>query len=146
MRMESKNYELAYLLSPSLNEEEALTSGEKLTTLIEESKGMIRHAEAPRKRQFAYPVKKQKSGYFGWATFAIAPEYLTALGKKLKNQEGLLRYLMTEEEKVEARPPILRVIPSRPAKPRPVPREAPKPEEKLDLEALDKKLEEILGK
>jgi len=39
----------------------------------------------------------------------------------------------------------LRTIPTAPVT-RPILRETEKPEEKLDLEALDKKLEEILGK
>ena len=142
-----KNYELAYLLSPSLSEEEVLTWAGKLGTLMEESKGVIRHAESPKKRQLAYPVKKQKNAYFGWTTFSLAREHLALLIKKLKGVENLLRHLIVEEEEIEIRPPMLRIIPPRPGRPRAIPREAPKPaDEKLDLEALDKKLEEILGK
>lgn len=143
-----KNYELAYLLSPSLSQEEVLAQVGKFTALVEESKGMIRKVEEPRKRTLSYPVKKQKSAYFGWTTFAMAQGSVGALEKKIKSQTNMLRHLLTEEEIMEMRPFMLRTIPSRPQpmRPRPIPREAPKTEEKLDLEALDKKLEEILGK
>ena len=145
--MDSKNYELSYLLSPSLNEEEVLTYAGKLTTLIEESKGMIRRVEGPKKRQLSYPINKQKQAYFGWTTFSLAPEFAVSLEKKLKGQESMLRHLLVEEEVEVLRPMPLRVVPSRPVRPRPAPLKMPKPvEEKLDLEALDKKLEEILGK
>ena len=55
-----KNYELAYLLSSSIPEEEVLTRAGKLTALIEENKGLIRHVQEPRKIKLAYPVKKEK--------------------------------------------------------------------------------------
>ncbi len=148
MSSDSKNYELAYLLSPSLSQEEVLTQAGKLTTLIEESKGMIRKVEEPRKRTLAYPIKKQSSAFFGWTTFSMAPEFTPGLEKKLRGQEQLLRFTLVEEEEITTRPFMLRTVPSRPqpSYPRPIPREAPKTDEKLDLEALDKKLEEILGK
>jgi small subunit ribosomal protein S6 len=142
-----KNYELAYLLYPSLPEGEILTYAGKLSMLIEESKGTIRKTGNPRRRRLAYPIRKCSEAYFGWITFAMLPENISALNKKLKSQSDLLRYMIVEED-IEKRPiTTLRAIPSRPVKQKPValPQEI-KPEEKLDLEALDKKLEEILGK
>ena len=144
--MDPKNYELAYLLSSSLAEGEILTYAGKLSMFIEEAKGAIRRVEEPRRRRLAYPVQKQKEAYFGWTTFAMSPDNLAALEKKLKMEKVLLRHMIVEEE-IEKRPPMmLRTIPSRPAKPRPIAPRAEEPQEKLDLEALDKKLEEILGK
>lgn len=146
MSGEMKNYELAYLFLPSLTEEEVLTRVNELTVLVEENGGVIRHVKESRKIRLAYPVKKEKVAYFGHTTFTLAPELLTSLEKKIKNKK-ILRFLLVEEE-VGKRPSVLRVVPSRPVLPRQkvIPREEPKTEEKLDLEALDKKLEEILGK
>ena len=146
MTSDTKNYELAYLLSPSVSQEEVLTQAGKLTSLIEESKGMIRKVEEPRKRVLAYPVKKQTSAFFGWTTFSMAPEFVPGFEKKLRGQERVLRYMLVEEEEMEVRPFMFRTARTPAPRPRPIPREAPKADEKLDLEALDKKLEEILGK
>lgn len=148
MASDTKNYEFAYLLSPSLSEEEVLSQAGKLTSLVEESKGMIRKVEEPKKRHLAYPIKKQNSAFFGWTTFSMAKEFAPALEKKLRGQEQILRYMLVEEEEITTRPFMLRTIPARPRplQSHPIPREAPKVDEKLDLEALDKKLEEILGK
>ncbi len=148
MASEQKNYELAYLLPPSIAEGEVLTHAGKITTLIEGAGGMIRHAEEPRKRKLAYPVKKEVNAYFGWTTFAISPENLAALKKKIVSEEKILRHLLVEEE-IETKPQFIRPFPVRhqPVRPSVAPHPAePKLEEKLDLEALDKKLEEILGK
>lgn len=150
MDSEQKNYELAYLLAPSLNNGEILTSEQKLSALIEQAGGVIRRKEAPKKRNLAYPIKKKTQGYFGWTTFRIASDALADLQKKIKG-ENLLRSMITEEEE-ETRPLFqlraprraLAGIGLRTRTPRE--REPAKPEERLDLEALDKKLEEILGK
>lgn len=125
-----------------------MTQAGKLTSLIEEAKGMIRKVEEPKKRHLAYPVKKQLSAYFGWTTFSMAPEFVPGLEKKLRGQEQFLRFSLVEEEIEVKKPFVLRTMRPQPVRPRAIPREAPKAgtEEKLDLEALDKKLEEILGK
>lgn len=145
----TKSYELAYILSPSLTEGEVLSYSAKISSLIEEAKGMVKKMEEPRKRMLAYPVKNQKNGYFGWITFSASPDTIVNIQKKIKTQDIFLRHMITEEE-VEKHPSLIRPFPSRRppvSKPKIIwkPKEA-KPEEKLDLEALDKKLEEILGK
>lgn len=148
MNSDSKNYELAYLLSPSIPEGEVLTHVGKLTTLVEENKGLIRHVQEPRKIRLAYAVKKERTAYFGYTTFAVTPVSLPSLEKKIKSGGIVLRHLLVEEESGR-KPPAFRAFTPRPAqlpRQKAAPREEPKTEEKLDLEALDKKLEEILGK
>ena len=148
MDSEAKNYELAYLLSPSLPEDEVLGYAGKLSGVIEEQKGAIRHVEPPKRRKLAYPIHKEGTAYFGWTTFAAAPAAIAQIEKKVKEMPQILRHLTVEEE-IETRRPIFRPLQPRmasgTANPA-APHEAEKPEEKLDLEALDKKLEEILGK
>jgi ribosomal protein S6 len=149
MDTEPKNYELAYLLSSSLLEDNVLPEAHRLSACIEEAKGIIKHAENPKRRKLAYPINKETEAYWGWTTFSSMPQQLTPLRKRLKEAGSLLRYLLTEEEEIESRPLMTRRFVPRP---RPIetpsrpPSGAEKPEEKLDLEALDKKLEEILGK
>ena len=146
MASEPKKYELAYLLSPAVPEEEVLTWAGKFAKLIEDVGGMVRHQETPQKRKLAFLVKKERNGYFGWTTFTAAPEAIGALEKTLKAVENLLRHIIVAEKEI--------IQPVRTFMPRPIitPRTRPpvvpveRPEEKLDLEELDKKLEEILGK
>lgn len=150
MDSEQKNYELAYLLAPSLGNGEVLMSEQKLAGLIEQVGGVVRRKEPGKKRNLAYPIKKKTQGYFGWTTFRIGSNALADLQKKIKG-ENLLRSMITEEEE-ETRPLFQlhaprRALPGIGPRPRdPREREPAKPEERLDLEALDKKLEEILGK
>ena len=146
MDSETKNYEIAYLIAPDLNEDEASSRAQKAAGLIEASKGIVRYAERPRKRVLAYPIKKVSQAHFGWTTFSMATEFLPDMEKKIKDEKLFLRHLIVEEAKAEPERPRLRVIPPSAAKP--MVRLAVRPEEsaELDLESLDKKLEEILGK
>lgn len=146
MDNEANNYELAYLVSPAVSETDVLSYAGTLSVMIEEQKGTIKHLQEPRKQKLSYPIKKERNVYFGWTTFRLNPHRVAALEKKLKAETNLLRYLIVEEE-TRLKAPIFRMG-SKPnmAKSPAIPREAQKTDEKLDLEALDKKLEEILGK
>ena len=150
METELKHYEIAYLLHPSIDEEEVLSHAGKITALVEETKGMINHAEAPKKRKLMYLINREQNAYFGWTQFLLLPELVAELDKKLKlsDRGSLMRYLIVEQERTAA--PALRTLRKASeareqqgdgASGTSVPQE-----EKLDLEALDKKLEEILGK
>lgn len=157
MESESNNYELAYLLSPTLSEEEANTYSGKLTSLIEECQGSLLQTQIPQKRKLAYEVKKQTQAYFGWIALHIGKQQLAGLEKKVKSEQQVLRFMIVEQE-LERRRPMLRQIHA-PQTPVAITRQVAAPrqrpttaatsaagEERLDLEALDKKLEEILGK
>lgn len=148
MEQETKNYEIAYLLSPSISEEEVLTHVQQISTLIEEQKGSVKHVQEPRKHKLSYPIQKERNAYFGWTTFRLVPDGVAPLEKKIKVYAHILRYLIVEEE-TRLKAPVFRTPTARPMmgqKSPSVPRELEKGDEKLDLEALDKKLEEILGK
>lgn len=148
MVAETKKYEIAYVLTPSLSDEEALAVSEKLSTLVEESRGAIRHRENPKKHRLSYPIKKQGYGYFGWITFDATADAPAVVEKKVKSIEGILRHLIVVGEEVPPQPLRIFTPRSEPSRisTRPTPESAPASEKKLDLEELDKKLEEILGK
>lgn len=149
MDSETKNYEIGYLLPSSLSGEEVLDHVRKISDCLQECMGMVKHTAEPKKVKLAYPIKKERNAYFGWATFSASSDALKTIEKKMKEQSRLLRFLITEKEKSEMRWKPLRTPAVRKESTQPTKQDAafsmPK-EERLDLEALDKKLEEILGK
>lgn len=157
MDSDAKNYEVAYLLSLGLGDAEVLAYVGRLAGLIEELGGTIRRAEQPRKLKLAYEIKKQENAYFGWTTFRLQPERIAEFEKRFKAYGETLRFLILEEQ-IEKRKPFIRSIGARTAvgSTTKIPmRDAHEPaahgavateDKRLDLEALDKKLEEILGK
>lgn len=146
MERNPRKYEIAYIISSSIAEEAVVEHSQKIAALIEAEKGTISHSEIPQKRRLAYPIGKEGNGYFGWIKFAALPDAVEALEKKLKTMTLLLRHLVVEDTipvqqfgrmpRPSAPPPVAAVPPKR----------EEEADERLDLEALDKKLEEILGK
>ena len=155
MDSDAKNYEVSYILSPALTEGGILAYAGKLSALIEELGGTIRRVEQPRKQKLSYPIKKEINAYFGWITFRLQPQRIAEFEKRYKGNTETLRFLMLEEE-IEKRKPFIRSVGARTSVGPPskiLARETRQPvhqaaseDKRLDLEALDKKLEEILGR
>ncbi|MDP3710573.1 MAG: 30S ribosomal protein S6 [bacterium] len=141
-----KNYEIAYLLPISLSEEEVLTYTHKLSSWIEDAKAVVKYSETPKKRRLAYPIRKETGAYFGWMTFSSSPSFIKSIDKNIKNDKDILRYLIVDRtgEETQVRP--VYYAPTKTTEQPAASTQENKTDEKLDLEELDKKLEEILGK
>jgi small subunit ribosomal protein S6 len=125
--MRIRYYQLAYLLSPELKKEEIEKIKKDLASFFEKE-GILDKVEEPLKRTLFYPIKKKTEAFLGTIYFYLEPEKIKELEKELKKEEKILRYLIVSEKapkkvKVEGR--------------------IKKPE-KVELEEIEKKLEEIL--
>ncbi|MDO8560625.1 MAG: 30S ribosomal protein S6 [bacterium] len=145
MDIEGKQYEIAYLISPKTKEEEVFGEAGKITGFIQDTaNGLIDHIAEPKQIRLAYPINKSRDAYFGWTRFTVKPEALADFEKKLKLEKAIMRYLIVEAEEEPVRTRILRPqAPVALAKPDETPTAG---EEKVNMEELNKRLEEILGK
>lgn len=131
-----KNYELTYLISPQLSEEEAKSFQEKIASLIKGEAGVLEDQLMPVKRNLAYTIKKQNQAYLAVLDFKLEPEKLSNLQKKLKEDSQIIRYLLITKR---ARPKeMIETIRRRPR------RVVSEKEKKVELKEIEKKLEEIL--
>ncbi len=131
-----KSYELTYLISSDISEEEAKDLQTKITSLIQEQGGVLVQESPFLKKNLAYSVKEQSRAFLATLVFQALPDKLSALEKILKEESKILRYL------VLTKLPPGRIKPSRLLK-KPKP-EAPKKEKKVELKEIEKKLDEIL--
>ncbi len=137
-----KNYELTYIVSPELSEEELKELESKITSLIRVENGVLSEVRPPVIKSLSYPIKKKRSAYLISLGFQLAPEKLENLERKLKQEAQIIRYLLLikpvsgiREVMAPARKPRLRAA---------LPK-VKKPETKVELKEIEKKLEEILG-
>ena len=145
MDSKQKKYEIAFLLSPSIAEEAVLVHTQKVTAALEAGKAIISHAETPRKRRLAYPIGKETNAYFGWIKFTAPVEAIAEINKKIKLEKSTLRFLIVEDTiQIMMMPRMPRM--TAPTIAPTQPKREEETAERLDLEGLDKKLEEILGK
>lgn len=132
-----KLYEITYLISPDLSEEELKGYQEKITSLIREEGGVLGEVNSAARKTLAYPIKKKRTAYLNTLSFQFEPERLESLEKKLKGESNLLRYQIltkpptTFRKKVTGKKPTIsrkKVVGG-----------------KVELKEIEKKLEEILG-
>lgn len=138
-----KLYELAYLLSNSISQEELLAFPKQLTTLIESNEGALEFQSNPVKRALAYPIKKRgkthTSAYFGHIRFHLDPGKMPDFSESLKSQEQIIRFLISTQKPKLALPTV---IAARKKKAVALPQRQKLP--KVELEKLEEKLEELL--
>jgi small subunit ribosomal protein S6 len=126
-------YEATYLIEPNLSNEDIKSLQERIKSWVEEEKGSLTKAHPPVQKELAYPIKKKTTAFMASLTFDLDPPNLQNLEKKIKEEPTILRYLILkkEPEKLTGKT---------------APRRKPKPSKtKVELEEIEKKLEEILG-
>ena len=145
-------YDLLYILP--LKGEEAPTQDVKMKIgeLLKGMNATIVREEEPGKKKISYPMQRARYGFYGNVVFETDPSSVVTLREALQLETGILRFQIVQEEQTALRKQkTARVRMKRPsiiptAVPMPLTPAAPKPAgEKVDLEALDKKLEELLS-
>jgi len=127
---EKRLYEIGFILDPDLGGKDLLKTLELLKEIITQKiEGNILEAGKLKKVNLAYPIKKKEKGYFGYFVFETLPEKVVELKDHLKYESSILRYILIKRDrKLFEKKEIL-------------PQER---KEKIDEEALEKRLEEIL--
>ncbi|HUV81301.1 MAG TPA: 30S ribosomal protein S6 [Patescibacteria group bacterium] len=139
-----KPYELTYLISSEVSEEEATAIQNKIISLIQEKEGFSAEGKPPFKKRLAYSVQGQPQAYLAVLNFQMVPEKLAGLEKELKEEKRILRYLIlvkppVKKEKAVRRP--RKTVADKEGELRPILSEE---EKKVELKEIEKKLDEIL--
>lgn len=137
-----KSYELTYLISPEISEEEIKIISQKVSDFIYEEGGTVENINPPIQKKLGYLIKKKGFAYLSVLNLNLEPEKPLNLEKKLKAEPEILRYQILVKKlprKVisAVKPPHLpsQVLPDKSKKDKSA---------KVELEEIEKKLEEIL--
>jgi ribosomal protein S6 len=142
-----KKYEISFLLKGEESLADIFAVLERYGAEIEKKESILK------KIPLAYKVKKFSEAFFGFFIFSVAPSEVLSITKELNLKEGILRFLIVlpfakieNRERSEKAPEEKRIKPE--ASPLKENKESEIISEKvssLTNEALEKKLEEILG-
>ena len=89
-----RKYEVLAIFDLNYAKSDLATEVEKLESYLKENVEELNKEELGRK-EFAYPIKKKKFGYYIVYTFLASTEWVkNELEKKLYHNEALLRYLL----------------------------------------------------
>lgn len=88
------NYEVLYILNPSLSEEATAELVAKFKTLVE-TKGSVSEIDEWGKRRLAYPINDIMEGYYVLMTFAASPDLPAELDRQMRINTSVMRSLIT---------------------------------------------------
>ena len=94
MAKASEKYEVMYIISPTLSEEEAAAVVEKFKGLVE-ANGTLEELEEMGKRKLAYEINYLTEGYYVLMKFTSGPDFPAELDRILGITDGILRRLIT---------------------------------------------------
>ena len=97
----SRIYEVGYLLVPTISEDDLPASYGNMKELVVSLGGEIISDETPKMINLAYPMFKMlknirtkfNTAYFGWVKFSMDPEKVLELKKKLDLDLNVIRFL-----------------------------------------------------
>lgn len=93
------HYELMVIFSPNLTEDEQKDQLRQVEEILNKEKATMHFVDHWGKRKLAYPVKKQRQGYYEWFYFELDPSRIAEVERKLKMTEPVLRFMTIRMEK-----------------------------------------------
>ncbi len=91
-------YEVLYVITPELDEEADKVVMDKFADIITANGGEIEKTDVWGKRRLAYPIDYKTEGYYVLVTFNANPELPRELERNMRNDERLMRYMVTRKE------------------------------------------------
>ena len=91
-------YEALYIIVPTLDEESVKASVEKFKGIVVNNGGEVVAVDEWGKKRLAYPIDYKTEGYYVLMSFSCPPELPKELERNFKNDEAILRYLVTRKE------------------------------------------------
>ena len=93
------NYEVVFISTPVLNNEEYKKIVDKYASFITSNGGEVSNKEDWGLRQLAYPIEKKTTGFYTLIEFALPPENVTKMEVEFKRDESIMRFLSTRLNK-----------------------------------------------
>ena len=88
-------YEVLYVITPELDEEADKVVMDKFAEIITANGGEIEKTDVWGKRRLAYPIDYKTEGYYVLVVFNANPELPRELERNMRNDERLMRYMVT---------------------------------------------------
>jgi small subunit ribosomal protein S6 len=95
-----RNYELAYILDPELDEQSIEIFEDRVKGWIEAAGGTIKNIDNWGKRRLAYPIKKHNEGYYYFVQIEMPPQAGVTIERDLRLSEQILRFMISVQEPV----------------------------------------------
>jgi small subunit ribosomal protein S6 len=92
-----RTYEVLFILSPQVPEEEAITLSTEFKRIAEGTGAKLTHEEAWGRRRLAYPIQKFNEGNYQLLVFETEAG-LNELDRRMKNSDRILRHMIVRTD------------------------------------------------
>ena len=92
-----RTYEVLFILSPQVSEEEATTLITDFKSVAERQGATLRNEEAWGRRRLAYPIQKSNEGIYHLFVFE-SESSLSELDRRMKNVDRVLRHMIVRTD------------------------------------------------
>ncbi len=89
-----RQYELVVIFQPDLDETAFAAALEKLQGWITEAGGAIEKTDVWGRRKLAYPIKKQKEGWYVLLEVKMPPAFVRTLESNMRIDQNIMRSLI----------------------------------------------------
>lgn len=91
------NYEILYILSPSISDEEREATIKKFKDYIETNGGTVAGIDKWGLKQLAYPIKFKNEGFYVLMNYSAPSQASIAMGKLMLINENILRHIIVKK-------------------------------------------------
>jgi len=92
------NYELVYIMTPKLSDEDAEKKVKEINEIVKKESTEIILEDFWGKKELAYPIQKLEHGYYMLVQFKAGQENILKIDKKLKLIDEIIRHLIVRRD------------------------------------------------
>lgn len=92
------NYELMFIINPSLDEEAKNAAVEKVQSIITKGEGEVSDVDVWGMRKLAYPIEKKTEGYYVLIDFQAGTELPKELNRRLRISDDIMRHMIINKD------------------------------------------------
>jgi len=89
----NSRYEIGFIITPEVNEEEVKKIIESITGTITKAKGVIENLDEWGRKKLAFPIQKHLEGYYVFIQTEVDGSVIATLERRLKQMEKVLRFI-----------------------------------------------------
>ncbi len=91
------NYELMFIIDPTIEDEKKEAAVETVKGIIE-ADGTVSEVDTWGMRKLAYPIQKKNEGYYVVIQFEASPELPKELDRRLKISDVVMRHIIINKD------------------------------------------------
>ena len=89
----NSRYEIGFIITPEVNEEEVKKIIESITATIKKANGVIENLDEWGRKKMAFPIKKNLEGYYVFIQTEVDGAIIADIERRLKQMEKVLRFI-----------------------------------------------------